>query len=82
MGEWNPYRLNDFEWEVLQLYIKYGYGDAKLYNTTFFSCNMTDETVCLTLEEFAEKAVDWEDLRWMDKTDNACIDELLKGEEG
>ena len=48
----------------------------------FFSCNMTDETVCLTLNEFAEKAVDWEDLRWMDKTDNACIDELLKGEEG
>ena len=36
MGEWNPYRLNDFEWEVLQLYIKYGYGEAKLYNTTFF----------------------------------------------
>lgn len=67
MGEWNPYRLNDFEWEVLQAYIKYGYGEAKLYNTTFFSCNMTDETVCLTLNQFAEKAVDWEDELWANK---------------
>lgn len=67
MGEWNPYRLNDFEWEVLQLYIKYGYGEAKLYNTTFFSCNMADETVCLTLNQLAEKAVDYEDVLWVNK---------------
>lgn len=82
MGEWNPYRLNDFEWEVLEVYLKHGYGDCKLYNTLFFCANLNDETALLTLAEFAEKAVDWEDLRWMDKTDNACIDELLKGEEG
>ena len=67
MGEWNPYRLNDFEWEVLQAYIKYGYGEFKLYNTSFCSCNTTDETVCLTLNQFAEKAVDWEDELWTNK---------------
>ena len=77
MGEWNPYKLDEFEWEILKVYLKHGYGMAKLYATTFFQCSYNDETVCMTLEEFAEKAVDLDGVRWMDKTDNACIDELL-----
>lgn len=71
MGEWSPFTLNEFEWEVLKLYIKYGYGDAKLYNTTFFQCSMTDDTVCMTLKEFAEKAVDYDDFPWMYKDEQA-----------
>lgn len=70
MGEWNPYRLNDFEWEVLKLYIKHGYGDVKLYNTSFFTSSLTDDTVCMTLKEFAEKAVDFDDVLWMEKEKN------------
>lgn len=64
MGERNPYILSEFEWEVLKLYIKYGYGDFKLYDTTFFNCSLTDETVLLTLKEFAENAVDYDDFPW------------------
>ena len=37
MGEWNPLKIDDFTWDVLKVYIKHGYGDCKLYNTTFFS---------------------------------------------
>ena len=64
MGEFNAYELGEFEWDVLKAYIKHGYGDTKLYNTTFFSCNLTDETVCMTLQEFYDKAVDYDDFPW------------------
>lgn len=56
MGEWTPYTLSEFEWDVLQLYLKHGYGDVKLYNASFFVSSLTDETVMLTLQEFAERA--------------------------
>ena len=67
MGEWNPLKLDDFTWDVLKVYIKHGYGDYKLYNTTFFSCQLSDETVCMTLQEFYNKAVDYEDNLWSEK---------------
>ena len=66
---------------MLEAYLKHGYGDCKLYNTSFFCASLNDETALLTLAEFAEKAVDFNDVRWMDKTDNACIDELLGDKE-
>lgn len=53
----NPFIVDDFTWDVLKAYIKHGYGDLKLYETTFFSCHLTDDTVCMTLCEFYEKAV-------------------------
>ena len=67
MGEWNPLRIDDFTWDVLKVYIKHGCGDYKLYNTTFFSCQLSDETVCMTLQEFYDKAVDYEDNLWSEK---------------
>ena len=67
MGEWNPLKIDDFTWDVLKIYIKHGYGDYKLYNTTFFSCQLSDETVCMTLQEFYDKAVDYEDNIWSEK---------------
>ena len=67
MGEWNPLKIDDFTWNVLKVYIKHGYGDYKLYNTTFFSCQLSDETVCMTLQEFYDKAVDYEDNLWSEK---------------
>ena len=67
MGEWNPLKIDDFTWDVLKVYIKHGYGDYKLYNTTFFSCQLSDETVCMTLQEFYDKAVDYEDNLWSEK---------------
>ena len=39
MGEWNPLKIDDFTWDVLKVYIKHGYGDYKLYNTTFLVVN-------------------------------------------
>ena len=38
----------------------------KLYNTTFFSCHLTDETVCMTLQEFYDKAVTYSGDSWKD----------------
>lgn len=67
MGDCNPLKIDDFTWDVLKVYIKHGYGDYKLYNTTFFSCQLSDETVCMTLQEFYDKAVDYEDNLWSEK---------------
>lgn len=67
MCEWNPFRLDNFSWDVLKAYIKYGYGDIKLYNATFFSCNLSDEIACMTLQEFYNKAIDYEDNLWCKK---------------
>ena len=61
--EYNEYALNNFEWDILNIYIKYGCGNFKLYNITFFS-NLADETACMTLLEFSEKAVDYDDFPW------------------
>ena len=54
MSEWSPYDLSDFTYDVLCLYIKYGYGCVKMYNTSFFQ-SLDDESVLLTIEEFKDK---------------------------
>ena len=65
MGEeFNPYIIGEFEWDVLKAYIKHGYGNMPLYSTTFFSCNMTNETALITLQEFYDKVVDYDDFPW------------------
>ena len=64
MGEWSPFRLSEFEWEMLKLYLKFGYGEIKLYNVTPLQSSLTDETVLMTLQEFADKAVDYDDFPW------------------
>ena len=58
MGEdYNKYFLDDFSYEVLECYLKYGYGDAKVYQTDFFMI-YDDEMACLTLNEYYEKATE------------------------
>lgn len=66
MGEFNPFEMDEFSWDVLKAYIKHGYGMFKLYNTTFFSCHLTDETVCMTLQEFYNKASTYSGDSWKD----------------
>jgi hypothetical protein len=67
MGEYNPYEISEFVWDVLQVYIKHGYGECKLYDTTFFNCGLTDESAVLTLNEFAERAIDYEGEPYKDR---------------
>lgn len=64
MGEWNPLEFDEFAWDVLKMYIKHGYGEAKLYGTTFFSCHMSETTVLMTLDEIYEHAVNHEGKLW------------------
>lgn len=64
MGEWSPFTLSELDWEVLQLYLKHGYGECKLYNTTYFMHALNDKTVLMTLEEFANEAVDYDGRHW------------------
>ena len=64
MSEYNPYELDDFGFEVLTAYIKHGYGDFKMYDSTFFSCHLTDETALLTLSEFYKKVIPCEWSEW------------------
>ena len=69
------FRLREFEWEILKLYIEYGYGYFQLYQINFFYTNLTEENVLLTLYEFAAKAVDYNDVLWSSK-DLAEVDIL------
>lgn len=62
------YFLDEFSWEVLQLYIKYGFGDMKLYHTSFFAL-LNDDIVLLTLNEYADRAIDYEGKLWKEKHD-------------
>ena len=62
------YFLDEFSWEVLQLYIKHGFGDMKLYHTSFFAL-LNDDIVLLTLNEYADRAVDCEGKLWKEKHD-------------
>ena len=57
MEEWNPFKISQIDKEILDIFIKYGYGCMKMYDSTYFHCNLSDETACLTLNEFAEKSI-------------------------
>ena len=57
MEEWNPFKISPMDKKILDIFIKYGYGYLKMYDSTYFRCNLSDETACLTLSEFAEKSI-------------------------
>lgn len=44
--------LTPFEYEVLKLYLKYGYGQKYLYELPFFEDHYTSQTVLMTLMQF------------------------------
>lgn len=56
MEEWNPFKISKMDKEILDIFIKYGMGFMKMYDSTYFH-SLSDETACLTLEEFAEKCI-------------------------
>lgn len=51
MGEWNPFRISKMDKEILDIFLKYGFGDMKMYQSSYFTCQLSDETACLTLED-------------------------------
>ena len=58
MNERDPFAIGEFEKELLELYIKHGYGGFKMYDLITFplsSC-VNDETALLTLQEFYNKS--------------------------
>lgn len=57
MEEWNPFRISKMDKEILDIFLKYGFGDMKMYQSSYFTCQLSDETACLTLEEFAERCI-------------------------
>lgn len=56
MGKWNAFKITKMNKEILDTYLKYGYGFLKMYDATYFT-NLSNETACLTLEEFSEKCI-------------------------
>lgn len=61
MEPWNPFKISKMDKEILDIFLKYGYGLMKMYDTTYFQSNLSDETACLTLNEFAERCIVEED---------------------
>lgn len=58
MGEdYNFYYLDDFSFDVLECYIRHGFGNAKIWQTSFFTI-YSDEMACMTLTQYYEKVVE------------------------
>lgn len=58
MGEdCNIYCLDDFSFDVLECYIRHGFGNAKIWQTSFFTI-YSDEMACMTLAQYYEKVVE------------------------
>lgn len=63
MGEeYDAYNLTDFEFDVLECYIKHGFGEMKVWQTTFFTC-VNDEQIIMTLSQYYEKVLDYRNRR-------------------
>lgn len=58
MGEdYNIYCLDDFCFDVLECYIRHGFGNAKIWQTNFFTID-NDEMACMTLAQYYEKVLE------------------------
>lgn len=73
MDEWNPFEIDEFSWDLLKVYMKHGYGAYRLYHTSAFSASLNDETAMLTIQEFYDRAVDYNGQLWSTKTDDAQV---------
>lgn len=56
MGEDNKFLLDDFSFDILCCYIRYGCGDAKIYQTRFFYAQ-DDAVAVMSLKDFFTEAV-------------------------
>lgn len=69
MGEdYNVYYLDDFSFDVLECYIRHGFGDMKIWQTTFFTID-NDEMACMTLAQYYEKVLEARNIEqeWQDE---------------
>ena len=58
MGEdHNIYYLDDFCFDVLECYIKHGFGNAKIWQACFFTID-SDEMACMTLAKNNKKVLE------------------------
>ena len=62
--EFDIFAISEFSWDVLKAHIKHGFGKMKMYQSSFFTTHLSDETACMTLLEFAENVVDYDDFPW------------------
>ena len=37
MDEWNPFKITQMDKEILDIFIKYGYGCQKMYDSTYLT---------------------------------------------
>lgn len=62
------FEISKFEKELLELYIKYEWGNFKMYDMMVFplSTHCNDDTALLTIQEFYDKShlVQEEDFSW------------------
>lgn len=54
--EYSPYDVNDMTIAFLEIYIKFGYGANRLYETCL---SLTDDTAMLTVQEYYDKIMEY-----------------------
>ena len=50
----SEFDVGDFTFAVLEVHIKYGYGNIKIYESTFFNA-YSDDVAIMTLSEYYEE---------------------------
>ena len=54
-GEENSFAVDDFCKDIINVYLKHGYGDEKLYSILFTHTYINEDTRFLTIQEFFDK---------------------------
>ena len=54
--EYDYFEISPFTEDLLNVFINHGYGNLKMYETTCFNTHLCDETACMTIADFYEKA--------------------------
>lgn len=53
--EKNNFIVSDFCKDILNVYLKYGYGDEKVYSILFTLPYINEDTVLLSIQDFFDK---------------------------
>lgn len=67
--EYNVFEITAFEYDILKVYIKHGYGTVPLKDTTFFNPTgyIFEELNSYTVQEYYDNAIDADGNLWKEK---------------
>lgn len=69
--EYNYFEVDEFTWDMIKVYLKHGFGNFKIYETTALNSCINDEIAIMTVAEFASKVERYDGTKWCE-VDTVC----------